>query len=312
MRTSLFVLCLAGCAGPLLPDAGADAFDAAVLDDAGVLTEVSALLFERIEPDGGVWFARRFADGGVSERLPGPLHGQRPAVSPDRATILFSAPDPADQLGTPVVWSLQLPSGTPTRLSGSIQAVELEPTFSPDGTEVLFMSQGDDPRGDIVRASFRDGGLVDLTNLTPSTQSIPDRTPAWSPDGQRIVFTSYRAGSPSLWVMNRDGSNPTQLTQGGNFGDFSPSWSPHGHTIAFHRVSGTGSQVGLVSIDGGAPRFFDLPGRLYDARFSPDGERLAAWGRFDDGTVEDLALLTLDGGLTRVHTGGQERHPTWW
>ena len=55
----------------------------------------------------------------------------------------------------------------------------------------------------------------------------------------------------------------------------------------------------LQTLDGGAPRFFDLPGRVYE-------------GRFDDGTVEDLALITLDGCLTRVHTGGQERHPAWW
>lgn len=325
MRTATFLLCvlLAACPGPAVqPDAGvvdagvASPDAGAVSADAGVHPDEPSLLFERIEPDAGLWFVRRFADGGLSERLPGPLHGERPTVSPDRTTILFSAPDPADPLGTPVVWSLQLPSGTPTRRSTSLQAVELEPAFSPDGTEVLFMSQAEDPRGDIVRASFRDGGLEDLTNLTPSVMSIPDRTPAWSPDGQRIVFTSYRAGSPTVWLMNRDGTNPTQLTRGGNHGDFSPSWSPDGHTIAFHRVAGVGStissQVGLVALDGGAPRFFDLPGRVYDARFSPDGQRLAAWGRFDNGTEEDLALITLDGGLTRVHTGGQERHPTWW
>ena len=47
-----------------------------------------------------------------------------------------------------------------------------------------------------------------------------DTRPCWSPDGSKIMFVSNRGGKLQLWVMNKDGSNPKQLTRG------SPSMDP--------------------------------------------------------------------------------------
>ena len=60
-------------------------------------------------------------------------------------------------------------------------------------------------------------------------------TPAWSPDGRRIAFTSERDGNPEIYVMNADGSGVTRLTYNDARDlDSFPAWSPDGRRIAFH------------------------------------------------------------------------------
>jgi TolB protein len=50
------------------------------------------------------------------------------------------------------------------------------------------------------------------TNLT--NNPALDSQPAFSPDGQMIVFASERDGHLGIWIMNVDGSNPTELSGG--------------------------------------------------------------------------------------------------
>ncbi|UCC48931.1 MAG: PD40 domain-containing protein, partial [Gemmatimonadota bacterium] len=52
-----------------------------------------------------------------------------------------------------------------------------------------------------------------------------DYEPAWSPDGTRIAFMSYRDGNYEIYVMEADGSNPARLTDN-PAGDNHPAWSP--------------------------------------------------------------------------------------
>ena len=52
-----------------------------------------------------------------------------------------------------------------------------------------------------------------------------DLNPAWSPDGTRIAFQSKRDGDWDIYVMDTDGGNVQQLTDGPGMG-WDPSWSP--------------------------------------------------------------------------------------
>jgi hypothetical protein len=83
------------------------------------------------------------------------------------------------------------------------------PTWSPDGTLITFGSDRDGNE-EIYSMRASDGGGE--TNLTahPAT----DRYPAWSPDGTKIAFRSSRAHGFDIFLMNPDGSDPTQLTFG--------------------------------------------------------------------------------------------------
>jgi TolB protein len=69
------------------------------------------------------------------------------------------------------------------------------------------------------------------TRLTDNNAN--DSSPSWSPDGEKIAFSSNRDGNYEIYVMNADGSDVTRLTNVNNANDSSPSWSPDGEKIVF-------------------------------------------------------------------------------
>ncbi len=105
-------------------------------------------------------------------------------------------------------------------------------------TRIAFMSTRNEDNGEIFLVNS-DGRRV--RRLTKHLQY--DAVPAWSPDGQKIAFMSFRdehrfqgrgAIRGEIYVMNSDGTNPINLTQSPGRADGSPSWSPDGKQIAFH------------------------------------------------------------------------------
>jgi Tol biopolymer transport system component len=60
-----------------------------------------------------------------------------------------------------------------------------------------------------------------------------EKQPRPSPDGKQIVFASSRSGSEEIWICDRDGSHPKQLTHFGGMPVGSPHWSPDGTQIVF-------------------------------------------------------------------------------
>src|SRR6185436_16683076 len=74
---------------------------------------------------------------------------------------------------------------------------------SPDGKELAF-----DLLGAIYVMPAAGGEARALT------QSIAwEMQPRYSPDGKLIAFTSDQAGGDNVWVMDRDGKNPRQITK---------------------------------------------------------------------------------------------------
>jgi len=64
---------------------------------------------------------------------------------------------------------------------------------------------------------------TDVRQLTD--EDAGNYTPAWSPDGTRIAFYSYRDGDSEIYTMRSDGTDVRQLTANDAM-DGSPSWSP--------------------------------------------------------------------------------------
>jgi Tol biopolymer transport system component/DNA-binding winged helix-turn-helix (wHTH) protein len=89
-----------------------------------------------------------------------------------------------------------------------------------------------------------------LVSSTSDTDQGP--APQFSPDGKKLAYMSDRNGTMEIWVANRDGSNPYQLTAVGGAG--TPRWSPDSQSIAFDVGSTTGAKIVTVSLRGGTPQ----------------------------------------------------------
>lgn len=101
------------------------------------------------------------------------------------------------------------------------------PDASPDGEWLTCFSMGNQRHIFIMRT---DGS--ELRDLTDDT--FRHFWPRWSPDGNRIAFSSRRSGNYELWMINRDGSGLQQLTRdNASPGAHYSPWSPDGKRIAY-------------------------------------------------------------------------------
>jgi Tol biopolymer transport system component len=147
-------------------------------------------------------------------------------------------------------------------------------------------------------------GLTQLTNDPFDTAD-----PAWSPDGEKIAFASWRNGSDAdIYVMNADGSDQTRLnTNTGDRNDRHPAWSPDGRKIAFSY--NLGPSVATINADGtGQATITDG----LEPVWSPDGRKILV--RLDNNSP-DYKTVNPDGsGATPVpHVlGGPAFFATDW
>ena len=74
--------------------------------------------------------------------------------------------------------------------------------ISPDGSKVAFCY-----KGDIFTVGVNGGRALQIT-----TNQAYDSDPLWTPDGKKIVFTSYRAGSKDIFITSAEGGVPKRLT----------------------------------------------------------------------------------------------------
>jgi Tol biopolymer transport system component len=144
-----------------------------------------------------------------------------------------------------------LTSVTPFRVS----ELDLYPQYSPDGAQIAFGAQGRAGAQNAVYLMNANG--LHIRRLT--APSLLARSPMWSPDGRRIVFSAHCCGfvaAAAIWTINVDRSGLQQITFPGRRRDFNPSYSPTGRRITFERDSEdfSKSTVWAVNADGTGPR----------------------------------------------------------
>jgi len=142
------------------------------------------------------------------------------------------------------------------------------PSLSPDGTRITFTSDRDGGYQIFVMEENGD----DPTNLTQTGPDGYNAKSDWSPDGNSIVFHSFREGRQAqIYIMDADGSNQRRISDGIG-ADSHPSWSPGGATILFQSERNGLVDVFIMDVGGNGLQNLTLDGfDDYWASWSPDG-----------------------------------------
>jgi TolB protein len=134
-----------------------------------------------------------------------------PAWSPDGRRIAFTS----NRTGSPQIWVMDADGSNPQPLTSEKYCDR--PSWSPG------------PDDEIVYVS-RTGTGFDIKVIETATRRVRQLTsgpmnesPAFSPNGRHIAFTSTRSGSPQIWTMTRMGTDLRQVTRIGN--NSMPAWS---------------------------------------------------------------------------------------
>jgi Tol biopolymer transport system component len=147
------------------------------------------------------------------------------------------------------------------------------------------------------------GSVAAPNKILASTRQ--EMSPAYSPDGKRIAFSSNRTGVTQIWVADADGSNPMALTNFTRGVAGAPQWSPDGQTIVFDARPDDLADIYSARVDGGTlRRLTDHPAEDHVPCYSADGR----WIYFASTRAAGHQLFRMpsDGGeaVQITHKGG--------
>lgn len=153
--------------------------------------------------------------------------------------------------------------------------------------------------------------LNEETPIQLTHTQTDEESPAWSPDGETIFFTSWRDGNREIYRMKADGTDPVNLTQNSAH-DWMPAISPDGQHIAFCSYRDGNWEIYLMDIDGKNTRRLTehAASDLYPA-WSPDGRSLLfSSKRTGD---DEIYLLDLESGALQrlTNSPADDFDPAW-
>ena len=164
-----------------------------------------------------------------------------PVISPDGTSVAYVTRHGK----TSDIHVQRIGGRNPIVVAGDPSLNESSPAYSPDGTQVAFHVSGG--RGGIFVAGATGESARRITDF--------GFHPAWSPDGQRLMFCAEeievpvsRTSTSALWLVDAKGGTPAKIFDGDAV---QPVWSPSGSRVAFWAVQGGQRDIYTIAATGG-------------------------------------------------------------
>jgi Tol biopolymer transport system component len=212
--------------------------------------------------DGGLWVLN--TSGRETERLPleKSARHSNPSWSPDSRQMVFTTYTLSDKGEDATLWLYDVEQRAPRQLILQDGAQDFA-KIHPDGGRIVYSSSQS-----VTTFGFGFVVIQQLWTMSLVTGRVEelvlargkDTEPAWSPDGQSLVFVSDRGGTTQLWRVGADGGGLKKITEGPPSASH-PAWSPDGAEIVFVASSDSGSSLAIVGADGGAARPLAIAGQ---------------------------------------------------
>jgi TolB protein len=194
------------------------------------------------------------------------------------------------------------PDATHRRAVVASRFVDLEPAWSASGSRLVFVRDVDnrlaEANFEIYTKNLTTGNVVRRTQ-----RRAVDWTPAFSPGGRRIAFSSDRGAGNAfdIFVLELATGDVTRIPRAGD--DFSPVWSADGRSLIWSGYTGSGrADIFRREVGGGPISNLTMTPNLSEEEpnLNPAGTRLV-YQRWLSADTE-IVIETLSTGVARVLT----------
>ena len=158
--------------------------------------------------------------------------------------------------------------------------------WSPDGRWIVFSADMGNGYDLWMAPVSGDGVMQPLTNDGKSNLWA-----SWSPNGDKLAFTSGRDGATDIYIMNAQGRDVHRVTQGPGRNQ-APSWAPDGSRIAFMSDRTQKWQIYVMHSDGTDLRQVtqDTTTHAENPVWSPEGSKILFYGGSGKGNDQVFSI----------------------
>ncbi|MCC8362755.1 CehA/McbA family metallohydrolase [Lysobacter sp. A6] len=262
---------------------------------------------------GSLWRQRIGEDEAVELTHAIGAYDHQPDVARGGRSVVFTRYDG----NAMALWRMDLATGQSRALTRG-GSVNVEPRLSPDGKRIAWVSTEGSGHFNLFLADIGDDGLRNARPLLGERRSKLDRyyysafdhaiNPSWSPDGKSLLYVgnpeiAWGTGDIRMVQVDAPAQSRKLLSEETSWST-RPELAPDGHRILFASYHGRQThQLWMTTVDGAAP----LPltfgtSERRNARWSPDGKRIAYIGNAGEGGNTELVVMDVVGGASRIVT----------
>ncbi len=177
-------------------------------------------------------------------------------------------------------------------------------------SRVAFVSEQGPKDARLKRLAIMDYDGANVQYLTDSNTIV--LAPRFSPDGSRLLYTSYETGQPQIYLLDVASVGKVGLNTGGAAMSFAPRFSPDGNSVVFSLANGGNTDIFMMDLNGGNLRqLTNAPSIETAPSFSPDGSKIVF--ESDRSGTQQLYVMSASGGeATRISFGAGRYSTAVW